>query len=152
MILLGLVKCALGELSDGMCMIEEASPWWRENDAMLRLGTMETILGNVFLSLVDSGGSVRLATVFRNIGFLARNLLTAPAAAEAHFSEAIRIWESMGASGSAGEAYLGLARLARARKRDDEARECVTKAIGCFEQAGVKTHLSNARGLLASMG
>ena len=58
-ILLGLVKCALGELTEGMRMIEEASPWWRENHAMLRLATMETILGNVFLSLVDSGTGVR---------------------------------------------------------------------------------------------
>jgi class 3 adenylate cyclase/tetratricopeptide (TPR) repeat protein len=151
-ILLGLVKCALGELTEGMRMIEEASPWWRENHAMLRLATMETILGNVFLSMVDSGRGVRTTTVLRNLGFLARNLLTAPAVSQAHFTEAIRMWEEMGAIGSAGEGYLGLARLHQVKRRDAEARECITSAIDCFETAGVKTHLRNARELLASMG
>lgn len=150
-ILLGLARCATGELSEGMRMIEEASPWWRQNQAMLRLGTMETILGNVFLSLVDTGSGVRISTVLHNLGFLARHLLTAPAVARDHFDEAIRIWESMGAAGSAGETYLGLARLNRAKKQPEEARQCVLRAIECFEQAGIKTHLRNARELLASM-
>ena len=56
--LLGLAMCASGELTEGMRKIEESREWWSEHEAALRLGTMEVILGNVFLGLTESRENV----------------------------------------------------------------------------------------------
>lgn len=150
--LMGVVVFAKGDMARAMRMLEQVERTWTERHALLRMGTLEEILGMLYLNLVSSQSPITFRMVARNIGFLARNALNAATISERHFKEAIRICEEAGAVGSRGEAYLGLSRLYKATRKYDTARECVLEAIGCFEQAGIKTYLGQAQDLLESLG
>lgn len=149
--LIGVTAFAQGEMTEGMKMLEEAGRIWKERHALMRIATLEAILGQLYLNMVADRSSVTLRTIAHNIGFLARNVLSAAASSEAHFGEALRICEEVGAVGSRGEACLGLGRLYKATRQNDRAQEYALTAIECFEHAGIKTYLQQARELLASL-
>jgi class 3 adenylate cyclase/tetratricopeptide (TPR) repeat protein len=149
--LLGVATFASGDMSKGMELLGEAKQVWAGHEALLRLAALEGILGSLYLNMVSSPGGVSLPVLIKNLGFIARNILTSADASEGHFREALRIYEQMGATGSCGESYIGLTRLYAATKRKDEARECALKAVDCFERAGVETYLREARNLLDSL-
>ena len=150
--LLGVLAFANGQMAQGMRALEQVGRIWTERHAFLRIGTLEAILGQLYLGLVSSQSPVTLGMVARNIGFLARHALNAKGASQAHFEKAIRIAEETGATGSRGEAYLGLSQLYKAVRKPDRARECALKAIDCFQRAGIRTYLGQARDLLESLG
>jgi class 3 adenylate cyclase/tetratricopeptide (TPR) repeat protein len=149
--LLGVVAFAHGEMSRGMKMLDEVGRIWVERHALMRVCTLEAILGQLYLNLVSSQSPVTVRLIARNVGFLARNVLSAAATSEKHFDEAVRICRETGATGSLGEAYLGLAELYKATGKRDGAREYAAKAIDCFQQVGIKTYLGQAQGLLESL-
>ena len=116
--LLGVLAFAKGDMARGMGMLEQVGTTWAGRRAYMRMGTLEAILGQLYLNLVASQSRVTLGLVARNIGFLARNALTAATVAEAHFKRAISICEESSAIGSLGEANLGLSQLYKATTLD----------------------------------
>jgi class 3 adenylate cyclase/tetratricopeptide (TPR) repeat protein len=147
--LLGVTEFATGRMAHGMKLLEQAQTKWDEDGAVLRLATLEAILGQLYLNMIEARSGVSVGVVFRNLAFIAKNLPTAAAASETHFLNAIRSWEQIGAEGSCGESYLGLGRLYVATRKQAKARECALKSIECFEHAGIETYLGEARDLLA---
>jgi hypothetical protein len=59
--------------------------------------------------------------------------------------------EEIGAIGLLGQAHLGLGKLHKAKKRKDKARECLLKAIDCFERCEAETILKQTREELNSL-
>jgi hypothetical protein len=82
---------------------------------------------------------------FKNVPFASRK-------AAAHFNKAIEVAEEIGANGLMVQAFLGLGRLHKAKKRKDKARECLLKAVDCFERCEAETILKQTREVLDSLG
>ncbi len=93
-----------------------------------------------------------VSTVIKNIGFLVKNVPFAAKKAEDHFNKAIEMAEQIGAKGILGMAYYDLGRLHIAKRRKDQARECISKAIDLFEQCEIETRVKRASEILASLG
>ncbi len=71
--------------------------------------------------------------------------------AEYHFNNAIETAREIGATGVLCQAYLDLGLLHKAKKRKDQARECITKAIELFEQCEADVYLKQANEALESL-
>ena len=112
----------------------------------------ECCLGNVYLQIVQGEGDLSLSIILKNIGFLIKNVPFASRKAAAHFNKAIEVAEEIGANGLMGQAYLGLGKLHKAKKRKDKARECLLKAVDCFERCEAETILKQTREELDSLG
>jgi len=83
---------------------------------------------------------------------LIKNVPVASRKSAAHFNKAIEVAEEIGANGLMGQAYLGLGRLHKAKKRKDKARECLLKAVDCFDRCEAETILKQTREELDSLG
>ena len=149
--LLGVLAFANGEMAEGMKMLNGVDQRWREQHALFRMATREAILGQLYLNLVSARSPVSLRTVARNLGFLARNVMSAASNSERHFKEAIELCKEIGATGSLGEAYLGLSELYKATRKSEKARECAQEAIDCFQRVGIGAYLVRAEELLQSL-
>ena len=88
----------------------------------------------------------------KNMGFLAKNVPFAGKKAEEHFNEAIEVSKEIGAKGLLGTSYLDLGLLYKSRKRTDQARQCISKAIQIFEECDAEVYLAQANETLASLG
>ena len=60
--------------------------------------------------------------------------------------------DQTGAKGLLGQAYMGLGLLHKARKRNADARECISKAMMIFEECEAEVYLKHATEALASLG
>jgi tetratricopeptide (TPR) repeat protein len=87
----------------------------------------------------------------KNIGFLVKNVPLAGKKAEEHFNKAIEISKDIGAKFLLGSAYLDLGLLYRARKRADQARECISEAISIFQECEAEVYLKQANEALESL-
>ncbi|MCJ7686063.1 MAG: hypothetical protein MUO68_17410, partial [Desulfobacteraceae bacterium] len=112
----------------------------------------EILLGMVYLQIVQGEGERSLSTMFKNIGFLVKNVPFAAKKCEDHFTKAIEVAKEIGAKGFQGRACLNLGLLHRAKKRTEQARECITEAAQLFEQCEADTSLEQAKEALASLG
>jgi len=90
--------------------------------------------------------------MFRNIGFLVKNVPFAGKKAEDHFNKATEVAKEIGAKGFQGLAYLNLGLLHKAKKRTGQAQKCITEAVQLFEQCKAETSLKQAKEALASLG
>ena len=90
-----------------------------------------------------------LATLAKNIGFIVKNVPFAEKKAEQHFNKAIALSREMGAKGILGQAFLGLGRLYKAKKRNEKARECFSEAAHLFQECDAHVYLKQAKGGLA---
>ncbi len=96
-------------------------------------------------------GDLSLSTIMKNIGFIGKNIFVAARKAADHFKKAIEIAQDLELKGTLGEAYFGLGRLHIAKRRKDQARECISKAIDLFEQCEIETKVKQASEILASL-
>ena len=71
--------------------------------------------------------------------------------AECHFNEAIKVADEIGAKWMLGLAYLDLGRLHRAKNRQHEARECLSKAVDCFDRCEAEIYLKQAQEAMDSL-
>jgi len=103
---------------------------------------------------IVQGGEERpsISTLARNIGFVIREVPFAARKAEGHFNEAIEAANEAGFKSILGQAYLNLGLLHKLKGRTDKARDCISKALGIFEQCDAELYVKQAREALASLG
>jgi class 3 adenylate cyclase/tetratricopeptide (TPR) repeat protein len=149
--LLGLVSIAKGQMGQGLKMIEEALLACHENQRRSWYASIEHVLGQVYLQIVEKTAPVSLTTMAKNIGFIIRNVPSAGKKAEDHFNKAIEVAKEIGAKGTLGQAYLDLGLLHKAKGKTDQAREYITKAIQVLDQCETEVFLKQAKEALASL-
>jgi len=149
---LGVVSIVKGHMSHGLKMLEESICSSKENESKYLYSLCEILLGMVYLQIVQGEGERSLSTMFKNIGFLVKNVPFAAKKAEDHFSKAIETAKEIGAKGFQGLACLNLGLLHKAKKRTEQARKCMTEAVQLYEQCEAETGLKQAKEALASLG
>jgi tetratricopeptide (TPR) repeat protein len=148
---LGVVAIVKGHMSHGLKMLEESIRASKENENILLYSFCESLLGTVYLQIVQGEGERKLSTMFRNIGFLAKNVPFAGKKAEDHFNKAIEVSKKIGAKRYQGIACLRLGLLHKARKRTGQAQKCISEAVQLFESCEAETALKQAKETLASL-
>jgi len=148
---LGVVSIAKGHMSHGLKMIEESIHASKENESKFYCALLENLLGMVYLQIVQGEGERSLSNMFKNIGFLVKNVPFAGKKAEDNFNKGIEVAKEIGAKVLYGRACLNLGLLDIARKRTEQARKCITQAIQLFEQCEAETSLQQAKEALESM-
>jgi tetratricopeptide (TPR) repeat protein len=150
--LLGVVSIAKGNMGQGLKLLEEGQRIFLANRRRCFFAQTELILGKVYMQIVKGEGELNLSTMIKNVGFILKNVPFASHKAEKHFNRAIEVAKEIGASGILGGAYLDLGLLHKIKKRNDRARECISKAIKVFEKCEAKEYLKAAKEALASLG
>ena len=149
---LGVVTIFKGHMSNGLKMLEESIRSSKENESKYLYSFYEILLGMVYLQIVQGEGERSLSTMFKNIGFLVKNVPFAGKKAEDHFNKAIEVAKEIGAKNFQGLACLNLGLLHKAKKRTEQARKCITEAVQLFEQCEAEAYLKQAKEALASTG
>jgi len=148
---LGVVSIVKGHMSQGLKMIEEGIRSSKKSKNKFYYSFNEILLGMVYLQIVQGEGERSLSTMFKNIGFLVKNVPFAGKKAEDHFSKAIEAAKEIGAKGFQGLACFNLGLLHKAKKRTEQARKCMTEAVQLYEQCKAETYLKQAKEALASL-
>ncbi|MEE9594791.1 MAG: adenylate/guanylate cyclase domain-containing protein [Candidatus Hydrothermarchaeales archaeon] len=148
---LGPALIALGHMEQGLRMLENVRQTCLKNQRITFYSQAEYVLGYVY-SQIAMGPSPKFSTMARNIGFLAKNVPFAGKKAEEHFHKSIEVAREAGAKGILATAYLDLGLLHKAKKRTDQARECLTEAIKIFEENQGQVYLKQAKEALTSLG
>jgi tetratricopeptide (TPR) repeat protein len=131
-------------------MLEERQQNLIRNQRRAVYALSESVLGKVY-SQIATGPIPAFSIMAKNIGFLVKNVPFAGKKAEEHFNKAIELAKEIGAKSVLGTTYLDLGLLYKARKRSDQARQCISKAIQIFEECEAKVYLKQAKELLASL-
>jgi tetratricopeptide (TPR) repeat protein len=148
---LGLVYIAKGRMGQGLNMIKEAQQAFLKNQRRFAYAAIECYLGMVYLQIIDKPAKVNLNTMVKNIGFILKNVPTAAKKGVNHFAKAIEVAKEIGAKKVEGRAYLGLGLLHRAKARNDEARDCFSKAVRIFEKCQAEKLLKQTNDALESL-
>ena len=149
---LGVVSIVKGHMAHGLKMLDESIRSAKENENKYLHSFFEILSGMVYLQIVQGKGERKLSTMFRNIGFLVKNVPFAGKKGEDHFNKAIGVSKKIGAKSFQGLASFNLGLLHKARKRTEEARQCMTEAVQLFEACEAETYLKQAKEALASLG
>jgi len=112
----------------------------------------EQTLGKVYLKILQGAGPKSISVLVKNIGFLVKEAPFAYKRAEEHFNKVIKVAKEIGAKGMLGQAYLDLGFLHQEKGKKDQAKECISTAIGYFEQCEADVFLKQAKEALASLG
>jgi tetratricopeptide (TPR) repeat protein len=150
-ILLGITYVANGQMSKGLEMIKAVRDSYQRSERKGQLALPEYLLGKIYLQIVEGNNLPSFFTLARNIGFMVKNVPSADKKAEGHFKMAIEITKEIGAKNYMAQAYFHLGLLHKAKKRIDQAKECILKAIDLFEQCEADVFLQEAKEALASL-
>jgi class 3 adenylate cyclase/tetratricopeptide (TPR) repeat protein len=142
---------AKGHMKQGIRMLEEMQQTLIRNQRRVWCAQSEYVLGKVY-SQIATGPPPSFSIMAKNIGFLVKNVPFAGKKAEEHFNKAIEVFKEIGAKGFLATTYLDLGLLYKAKKRTDQARECISKAINIFKECEATTYLKLAEEALASLG
>jgi class 3 adenylate cyclase/tetratricopeptide (TPR) repeat protein len=145
------VLIAKGQMKQGLRKLEETQEVLLKNQMKVSYALSEYILGEVYTQFI-TGPSPGLATLAKNIGSIVKNAPFAEKKAQEHFNKAIEILREVGAKGDLGQAFFGLGRLYKAKKRNEKARECFSEAVRLFQECDAHVYLKQARDALASIG
>jgi class 3 adenylate cyclase/tetratricopeptide (TPR) repeat protein len=148
-LLLAMVKIAKGQMSEGVKVIEKLRDGCSADGHLNGYLTAEQFLGEVYLKMVEGHGPKSLSLLAKNIPFLIRNVPFADRKAQDHLGEVIRV--SLSIERNAGQAYLDLGLLHKARKRKDKAKECLAEAVRLFGESEADAYLQQAKEALASL-
>jgi len=140
-----------GQMSQGVRKLEELSRWCLEKGVKCYYVIAELMLGTIYTQIVLGESEVSPMTMLKNIGFIIKNVPSAPKKAEEHFSRVIETATEIGSPGYIGAAKLALGRVYKAKKRNDRARETLTEAAALFEECKAKTMLKQARDEMAAL-
>ena len=143
---------AKGNLDEGIRVGDEVMKVFHQNGSMFRVATGHLMQGRVYLRLIQRAGPKSFRFLFKNIGFLLKNIPFARKKAEEDFNKAIEVAKEIGAKGVLGQAYLGLGLLHKAKKKNDQARQCISRALMIFEECEAEVYLKQAKVALASTG
>jgi class 3 adenylate cyclase/tetratricopeptide (TPR) repeat protein len=149
--MLGGVLLLKGELKSGLKMVEDAQRLFLKNERKFSYIMSEYILGNFYLQIVLKNDDLSLPVKIKNIGFLVKNIPFSSQKAEAHLNKAIETAKGIGAKGLLARAYLDLGLLHKAKKRSDQAKECISKAIKIFEECEAEVYLKQAKKTIESI-
>ncbi|UCG66961.1 MAG: tetratricopeptide repeat protein, partial [Deltaproteobacteria bacterium] len=149
---LAIVMIDKGHISQGLKMLEEERQLSLKNERKILHAMLERIIGKVYLQVVQGEGPKSLSFLAKNIGFLMKNVPFASQKAEAHLNKAIEAAKEIGAKEILGQAYLDLCLLHKAKRRQDQARECISEAIQIFEECEAEVYLAQAKEVFGSLG
>jgi class 3 adenylate cyclase/tetratricopeptide (TPR) repeat protein len=141
---------AKGQMKQGLRMLEERQRNLIRNQRRACYALSELVFGKVY-SQIAAGPTPAFSIMARNISFLVKNLPFSGKKAEQHFNEAIEVAEEIGAKGILGQAYFDLGLLHKARRRKDQARECISEAFNLFQECEAEIYLKQAKEALASL-
>jgi len=142
---------AKGHIKQGIRMLEETQQTMIRNQRRVRCAQSDYVLGKVY-SQIATGPTPSFSIMTKNIGFLVKNVPFAGKKAEEHFNKAIQVFKEIGAKGFLATTYLDIGLLYKAKKRTDQARECISKAIKIFKECEATTYLKQAEEALVSLG
>ena len=143
-LLLAPVLIAKGHMQQGLKMLQEARLTLHGNQRRYWHAVSENILGKVY-SQITTGPKPAFSVLAKNIGFLVRNVPFAGKKAEEHLQGAIDLSKEIDAKGLIGRAYLDLGLFYKARKKNQQARECIAEAIKIFKEIGADVFLKQAK-------
>jgi|WetSurMetagenome_2_1015567.scaffolds.fasta_scaffold05743_2 class 3 adenylate cyclase/tetratricopeptide (TPR) repeat protein len=151
-LLLGAVLVAHGELGRGMKQLEAVAETWRQSGNQVRYAVSQLIMGRVYALMAQGTGRKKLSTIFKNLGFLLKNALFADRKAMEYLNRAVEVAREIGANETHGRACLSLGLLHKARGRDEQARECLVRAVKMFEDCAAEAYLKEAKEALLDLG
>jgi class 3 adenylate cyclase/tetratricopeptide (TPR) repeat protein len=143
-IFLGVVSITKGQLSQGLRVIAEGSRA-TEAESKTYYCMYEHTLGKVYLKIVQGAGPKSMSILAKNIGFLVKEVPFAYKKAEEHFNKAIEVAKEIGAKGILGQAYFDLGLLHKAKNKKDKAKECISEALGLFEECEAEVYIKQAK-------
>jgi len=147
----GIILLTKGNLRQGVKVVEDVSAVFLKNGSIWLYVTTEYILSNIYLQIVLGEGPKTLPFLAKNIAFLIKSFPRAPEKAEYHLHKVIGTAKEIGAKSILGQAYLDLGLLHKIKSRTDQARKCISEAIGFFEQCEADVFLKQAKEALASL-
>ena len=111
---------------------------------------IEYIIGKIYLQMI-MGPKPSIYVIFKNLGFIIKNVPFADRKAESHLKKTIEMAGEAGANGVLAQAYLDLGILMKLRKKCRDAEEYVSEAIKIFSETGARHYLEEAKTILASI-
>ncbi len=150
--LLGITCVANGQMSKGLRMVEAVRDSYEKKGRKGQLALPEYLLGKIYLQVVEGTHLPSLSTLARNLGFMVKNVPSAAKKAQEHYERALAVAEEIGARNYMARAYLDLGVLHKAKKRPEEAKECVLRAIDLFRECEAEILVEEAEGILKSLG
>jgi tetratricopeptide (TPR) repeat protein len=141
---------AKGHLMQGIRMLEQTQQTLIRNQRRVACARVDYILGKVY-SQIATGPPPAFSIMAKNLNFLVKYVPFAGKKAEEHFKKAIEVFREIGAKGSLGPVYLDLGLLYKAKKREDQARECILEAIKAFKECESEAYLKRAKDALSSL-
>jgi class 3 adenylate cyclase/tetratricopeptide (TPR) repeat protein len=150
--IMGIVLAVKGILGQGLRVYEEGRRSYMETQRRWCYALSEYIFGNMYLQIVKDVKAKGIPFVARNIVFMVTRFLSLNRRAEGHLMKAVEEAEKIGARVTLGMAHLALGRLYLSRKRSQEARESLSKAVDVFARCGATAYLDQANEALASLG
>jgi len=94
---------------------------------------IELIIGQIYLEMI-AGPKPSIGILFRNVGFLLKNVPIAAKRAEFHLNNTVETAKEIGSLGFMGQAYFSLGRLYKAKKRIESAKEQFLNALRVFKE------------------
>jgi tetratricopeptide (TPR) repeat protein len=149
--LAGITYVSSGQMSKGIKMVEQVRDAYQKNQRKGTLVIPEYMLGRIYLQIVEGENLPSFSVLARNIGFMVKNVPYAAKKAEDQFNSAIKIAKEVGSNIYMGRAYLDLGVLHKAKKRTNEAKACMLKAVELFEQCEAEVFLQEAKEALAAL-
>jgi tetratricopeptide (TPR) repeat protein len=147
----GIILLAKSNMRQGVKVLEDVSGVFLKNGSVWNYVTTEYMLSNIYLQIVLGEGPKALPLLAKNIAFLIKSFPRASEKAEYHLHKTISIAKEIGAKSILGQSYLNLGLLHKAKKRIDQARECISEAIKVFEQCEAEIFLKQAKEALVSL-
>jgi tetratricopeptide (TPR) repeat protein len=144
------VLIAQGHMRQGLNMIEEVQQRSIRSQSRVRYAFSEYIFGKTY-SQIATGPTPAFSIMAKNIGFLIKDVPFAAKKAEEHFNQAIELSREIGAKSLLGGAYLDLGLFYKARKKTQQARECISEAADIFEECEATEYLKQAKEALESV-
>jgi class 3 adenylate cyclase/tetratricopeptide (TPR) repeat protein len=150
--LAGMVNLARGNISAGVHTITDRMASFKRKGKQYHLMTFQYLLGKVYFQMAVQKGPLAFSQILKNLPFLIRHLPFASRKAEINFKQAVRMAESIGAMGVAGQIYFDLAQLYTARKKQALAKASVERCISIFRACDADVYLEKARAFVVERG
>jgi class 3 adenylate cyclase/tetratricopeptide (TPR) repeat protein len=144
------ILIAHGHMKIGTELLEKVRRNCITNQRRVWYAVSEYLIGEVN-SQIATGPKPSLSIMAKNVGFLVKNVPFAAKKAEEHFNKAIELFKEIDAKGLLGSVYLSLGMLLKARKRTDQARECILEAIDLFKECEAEGWLKQANEALEAL-
>jgi tetratricopeptide (TPR) repeat protein len=147
---LGFIQILNGQMSKGMKNIETILQRWIEIDRKPILGLAYLSLGKLYAQIASGTESVSLKLMFKNIGFIIKNVPSATRKAEEYLFQAIEYTENINALGLKAQSLLELGLLYKRKGKKEEAIKYLKEAIEIFNTYDNYVFLEQAQSELES--